>query len=541
LSSPNQQLRIIGGAILLRDQDEDGLGWKVGITSTGISAKLLTSGRVDTGVVQIMNGNEPCFRWDAFGITAYSFESENNDGYITNLDTSRGVRFDRFGIYGYDGPDGATWHPGSVGAVLDDSLFALTWDGLFIKLGNATYAQDGKTIKHSSSAKIGKVENKIYNSWGKDGLPFYDPDKKDGTFVKIFAAGRSADASDNNEELVIYDDGTLTANNVKLTGTVEWTAASSPSKSVYCTSAFLDSGIKLPDPGFDFPETDETGGWHTIYSSNDSYYAHTDDGGKTWQGPFLITGRTIINQTIEYAAAAQGTEPSAIEEWSEDRPSLVDLKPNEVVYIKVVDNFSDGSASEPRYSIDGGRAIDIGLSRTSSSIPTGPTGEYDQGLLESLSLVEVTVEDGANNITNEVSYNWTAVGGTLTNANTYKMHLNTMEENSATMTVTVSYGGKTLGTRTFTISKSPQGNTVMAYIVSSAGTAFESEEVTDESEKTTTLEAFVLENGNAKTDLTYTWYYEGGSSLGQGKRIVVFLKDLVGRRVYFTAQSNNKE
>jgi hypothetical protein len=81
----------------------------------------------------------------------------------------------------------------------------------------------------------------------------------------------------------------------------------------------------------------------------------------------------------------------------------------------------------------------------------------------------------------------------------------------------------------------------MAYIVSSAGTAFESEEVTDESEKTTTLEAFVLENGNAKTDLTYTWYYEGGSSLGQGKRIVVFLKDLVGRRVYFTAQSNNKE
>jgi hypothetical protein len=44
VDTPSQQIRIVGGAILLRDEDEDGLGWKTGMTSKGISAKLLTSG-----------------------------------------------------------------------------------------------------------------------------------------------------------------------------------------------------------------------------------------------------------------------------------------------------------------------------------------------------------------------------------------------------------------------------------------------------------------------------------------------------------------
>jgi hypothetical protein len=36
---------------MLRDEDGDGLGWKVGITSKGISAKLLTAGQINTGLI----------------------------------------------------------------------------------------------------------------------------------------------------------------------------------------------------------------------------------------------------------------------------------------------------------------------------------------------------------------------------------------------------------------------------------------------------------------------------------------------------------
>jgi hypothetical protein len=48
---PNQQMRIIAGGIFLRDQDDESLGWKAGITPEGINAKLITSGQVNTAVV----------------------------------------------------------------------------------------------------------------------------------------------------------------------------------------------------------------------------------------------------------------------------------------------------------------------------------------------------------------------------------------------------------------------------------------------------------------------------------------------------------
>jgi hypothetical protein len=70
-----------------------------------------------------MNGEEPCFRWDNHGITAYNFETTNS-GTLYNLNTNRGVRFDKFGIYGYNDVDGATWYPKDVKDVIDHSNFA---------------------------------------------------------------------------------------------------------------------------------------------------------------------------------------------------------------------------------------------------------------------------------------------------------------------------------------------------------------------------------------------------------------------------------
>jgi hypothetical protein len=50
------------------------------MTCEGITADLITSGRVDTGVVQIMHGSDPTFRWDSRGLSAYHTDEENIPG-----------------------------------------------------------------------------------------------------------------------------------------------------------------------------------------------------------------------------------------------------------------------------------------------------------------------------------------------------------------------------------------------------------------------------------------------------------------------------
>jgi hypothetical protein len=111
-------------------------------------------------------------------------------------------------------------------------------------------------------------------------------------FVKVMAVGDKV-GEHSNETFVLYSDGTLVAENIKLPGSIQWTSASSPSKSVYGADAY---DRPLDGTGYNtFPDTDEasyTGKtWHKIYNVDvDTYYCHTDDGGATWQGPFILTG-----------------------------------------------------------------------------------------------------------------------------------------------------------------------------------------------------------------------------------------------------------
>ena len=312
---PNNALRAVCGGIALTNDGGD--TWTLGLTAKGVSAKLITSGILNTSEVNIMSGTDNTFRWDAFGLTAYDFTTNNDQ--ILKLNTNKGVRFDHFGIYGFTGIDGSTWVPTSIaqwsisdGRLVVDSksirahsTFELTKEGLYLSLGNMTqhyyYDSEGRlwpivddNIKeHSSSVLLGKTNDLLYNSWSADGLPYYDASNKDAAdFVKIFSVGRDA----NNEQLVIYDDGTLTANKIKLTGSIEWTEASSPSKSVYGQQAYTVPKDNTQYSSFD-DESSTT--WHKVASAADQYYCHTDNGGATWQGPFGITG----------AAGEQG-EPS---------------------------------------------------------------------------------------------------------------------------------------------------------------------------------------------------------------------------------------
>lgn len=134
LDSPCNSIRMIGGAILLSKQDKNGLlKWTTGITYDGVSASLITAGVLNAGEIQIMNSDEPMFRWDSYGITAFDFETQEGIVVSGSIKHNQFVRMDKFGIYGVDGTkNGLGWTPENVEDVLRQSTFALTREGLLI-------------------------------------------------------------------------------------------------------------------------------------------------------------------------------------------------------------------------------------------------------------------------------------------------------------------------------------------------------------------------------------------------------------------------
>lgn len=221
MSSPNKQIRIVGGAIMLRDEDGDGLGWKLGITSSGINAKLITAGQINTGVVQIMNGLTPTFRWDSCGITAYS--TTENEGYI-KVNKHKGVRFDKWGIYAYEltENDNPNFVPKDIAQIRENSTFSLTEEGLSIKMGAGKYYKLGSSIEldtpktHTSAATLGITDGCIYNEMN-NGAPIYRPDSKNEDFVKILSVSNNKNA----ETVALYDNGAIVLKDVYLAN-VKW-------------------------------------------------------------------------------------------------------------------------------------------------------------------------------------------------------------------------------------------------------------------------------------------------------------------------------
>ena len=233
----SQKLRIVSGGLLMTT--DGGSTWASAVTARGISASKITSGQLDTALIQIMNGSEAYFRWDAFGLTAFKFDytQSGNNYLLDGLDTLTGVRFDRFGIYGFNNIDGQTWHPTSIAnwdasgalipndrSIYSQAIFALTWDGLYLNLGEAVYKHyknSGGTgallpvpIAHSTNASIGKTDDYIYNAWNGD-TPYYDSTSSAATFVRVF---HTVNPNNSAQHVDIYDDGTIVAGGVKLSG-----------------------------------------------------------------------------------------------------------------------------------------------------------------------------------------------------------------------------------------------------------------------------------------------------------------------------------
>ena len=185
--SPNNIVRIISGGIYMsRDGGET---WELGISpEDGINTHLLRAGQIDTSLIQIFDGASPSFRWDSNGINAYyleSYEGDLPDTTIYGYNYSKGVRFDRYGLYGFQDLDTENFNPQSSDDIMDDShvKFALTWKGF--------------VFRHNGGDNEGSILIGDLDGNGHYGIQI----NKDveGSAVTVFNADESGDVSITGE------------------------------------------------------------------------------------------------------------------------------------------------------------------------------------------------------------------------------------------------------------------------------------------------------------------------------------------------------
>jgi hypothetical protein len=128
LSNPSEIVRIVSGGIFL--STDGGVTWNTGITGSGMNANFITTGQINTSVVNIMNGSFPSFRWDSKGLSAFAFSTDAT-GKAYGFNTAKFVRYDQYGLYGIDGITG--FEPKSNDDIWNNAKFALTWEGFMLK------------------------------------------------------------------------------------------------------------------------------------------------------------------------------------------------------------------------------------------------------------------------------------------------------------------------------------------------------------------------------------------------------------------------
>ena len=119
-----RNLLIIRSSGIERSTD-GGYTWVNLISPQGVNTEELTSGSINTRNISIMDGENPSFRWDTNGISAFS--TNTNGSY----DLNTYVRYDKYGLYGVQNGEG--YVATSLEDIKDKANFGLTWDGFFIK------------------------------------------------------------------------------------------------------------------------------------------------------------------------------------------------------------------------------------------------------------------------------------------------------------------------------------------------------------------------------------------------------------------------
>ena len=251
----NAANRVIINSEGIRISSDGGQNWQTAIDGQGINIGTVYTGTLNTNNVIIGNENNPSFRWDKSGISAYKYDAEvyvrTSDTVIdplkqyytrdaitgeyvrvenpraedlanyyedtTAYDLQTYVRYDQYGLYGIK--NNSKFKADSLDDVIDNAHFAVTWDGFFIKNsypggGRVEITSDndfrvmnipeGKT-EEQEKVKIGALE------WG-EGIT--SPDAA-GASEKPTLYGIRIQNDDGDVVMKTGDDG-----NLEVTGTI---------------------------------------------------------------------------------------------------------------------------------------------------------------------------------------------------------------------------------------------------------------------------------------------------------------------------------
>lgn len=304
---PNEIVRMTSnGIVLTRD---GGQTWETGISASGINADVITAGRLDTNMIRIFNGERQTFQWNSTGINAY-----RQDAATQAVDYNAFVRFDQYGLYGLI--KDADWSPdtpdkdGDIGLakIKKDAYFSLTWDGLKIKIDkegteekvevinvndNFIVYNDGSIIANNGTFSGTLSAAKVSGALTSSGDGWLE-----GLGIRV---GEYTDPTDGETKYRFFVDND---GNVTLSGDINWNSDATLTKTLYnrdiSNIAEVPAGISYED----FPSTytsDVAGGWHTTLSSSDFYISYSYDGGKTWNTKMCLVpdyiGKTEITST----------------------------------------------------------------------------------------------------------------------------------------------------------------------------------------------------------------------------------------------------
>lgn len=86
-----KQVKITSGGIFVTN--DGGTTWKNAIRGDGISADVVTTGKLNTELISIYNADVPSFTWDAYGINAYMLDEGGHVEEYTEDDTVTAATF----------------------------------------------------------------------------------------------------------------------------------------------------------------------------------------------------------------------------------------------------------------------------------------------------------------------------------------------------------------------------------------------------------------------------------------------------------------
>ena len=183
------QLALRGGGVYCSGSINDATGernWETAITPSGINAKLITTGQLDTSMVHIMSGDEAAFQWNNEGLYAYrnygtsgrpDFDTtsyvklnENGLSYMLNGEQQlelgwNGLRIESLGGHvKLTGDNGLQMFDENDNALVTFGKLNQTY-GMFFTDGNGNIqlqATHGGNLQLIDMLKIGSVDDENY-------------------------------------------------------------------------------------------------------------------------------------------------------------------------------------------------------------------------------------------------------------------------------------------------------------------------------------------------------------------------------------------